>query len=213
MKEGRKERAERSVHSLHQCSSFTRPWPILVHLELSFCRNSMPTLRFAYENGLDESQLYYIFFFLCSIIWILTMNTLDTFFLLFIFKEKKEYLNMSEPFFYFNRSQYFNLNKLMVFYHYVREHTSAGNSLNVVVCIEHRLIRRPSHVTCMQTLRMHAERCYLPWTRWLGRLMYATIEQHEYFNCRRSLPYVNWNVKIDRSYNSIQFAPLLRVNE
>ncbi len=47
-KEGRKEWAERSVLSLHQCSSFTRPWPILVHSKLSFCRNSMPTLLFAH---------------------------------------------------------------------------------------------------------------------------------------------------------------------
>jgi len=34
--EGRKERAERSVRSLHQSSSFTRPWPILARLELLF---------------------------------------------------------------------------------------------------------------------------------------------------------------------------------
>jgi hypothetical protein len=61
--------------------------------------------------------------------------------------------------------------------------------------------------------RMHAEQWYLPWTRWLGRLMYATIEQRECLNCRRCLPYANWNVKVDRSYNSIQFTPLLMVNK
>ena len=43
--------------------------------------------------------------------------------------------------------------------------------------------------------------------------MYATIEQHECLNCRRCLPYANWNVKIDRSYNSIQFTPLFMANK
>lgn len=66
----------------------------------------------------------------------------------------------------------------------------AGKSLNGVVCIEHPLIRRPSQVTYIQTHRMHAVQCYLPWSRWLDRLMCATIEQHECLDCRRGLSHI-----------------------
>ena len=235
-KEGRKERAERSVHilSLHQCSSFTRPWPTLVRVELSLWRNSMPTLLFAYENGLDESQFYSLSFppslpLLFYIIWILTMAIIDTFiFLLLLRLLCLRWLNANEKIedtwicrnrsFISPRSQCLNLNQLILHFDYVREYTQQAKNLNGVVCIEHPLIRRPSQVTYTHIHTHTSNACSAMLFTLnkvvLDRLMYATIEQHDCLSCRRGFSHILIEMfKIDWSSNIISFAPHLMVNK